>query len=104
MTYTNGISWSQWNGYASYTTARVMFFDVAGYSTIDFTVWSDVDAKVMLVDSTGAVIYSYEKDADSIESKTIDISGFETIGFASNAPSILNNNDGTVRIFDAILS
>ncbi|MFI3226896.1 MAG: hypothetical protein R3Y09_05710 [Clostridia bacterium] len=100
MTYSNGIKWHQWNSKLSSGKDRDIDFNVTGYSTVTFTVWSEVDANAGIFDEGGNVIYTFENKAGAITTKTIDISDYDTIAFASNGLGYGDTYDGYVKFLD----
>lgn len=104
MSYSNGILWHQWNSAASYSKARDIDFTVDGYSTLTFTIWSDVSAYARVYDEDGGVLATYEVAPGTITTKTIDISGQDIIAFGSDGTGYGNDYNGYVKFLGITVS
>ena len=80
-TFDSGISYNFGPGFIAFTESYGIKHDVAGYETLSFTVWSEVDGKVIIADENGDTITSFDVVAGSITSKEINISGQDVIIF-----------------------
>ena len=98
QTYTTGIYWDIWNGSASADKNRAIKFNVKGYTTLTFTAWSDVNAKVLVYDQDGNIFAQVDVPANSAVTKTYTLDANTTqLGFAANGPA---GSKGTVKILD----
>ncbi len=98
QTYTTGIYWDIWNGSASADKTRAIKFNVKGYTTLTFTAWSDVNAKVLVYDQDGNIFAQVDVPANSAVTKTYTLDANTTqLGFAANGPA---GSKGTVKILD----
>ena len=99
--FSSGVFWSIWNSTMSYSYDYCMHFDVSAYSTLTYTAWSDVDATVMVVDENEANIDIFKLYANTITTRTIDISGVSKVAFGANALDFIQKpNTGTLYILD----
>lgn len=71
--YQNGIAWKIWNGSASVSRERVLYFDLSGHTEISFTAWSDIAAKVYVYDQDYNVLTSFELTPNALTPKTVNI-------------------------------
>lgn len=98
QTYNTGIHWEVWNGSASAVPQFRIDFDVRGYQTLSFTLWSDVNAKVFVYDQDENVFAQVEVPAGGTVTKTYALDSSVTkLGFSANGPA---GSKGTVKILD----
>lgn len=102
QTFSTGVKWHQWNSTSSYSTARGMFFDVTGYTTLTFTVHTEADSKIGIYDSNGDVLTTFELEAGTMATKTINIAGCTSIAFGSDG--LKYGDNGYVKFLDPIVS
>lgn len=100
MTYSNGILWHQWNSASSYSRERVINFDVDGYTSLTFTIWTEVGTHARVYDDDGGVLATYELEPNTITTKTIDITGEDYIAFGSDGTGYGDSYDGYVKFLD----
>ena len=96
--YQNGIAWKIWNGSASVSRERVLYFDLSGHIEISFTAWSDIAAKVYVYDQDYNVLTSFELTPNALTPKTVNIAGASKIAFGANGPA---GSKGMLKILDA---
>lgn len=105
--FENGVTWRQWNGSASYGKKYVMYFDTTGFESVTFTVRSDVNAMVRVVDQDGNNITSFENVDGQVQEKTIKLNGATKIALASDFLNIpgkyTSKREGFVYFYDPIL-
>lgn len=97
-TYDSGIERRIWNSSSSSSKFTLVPINVSGKSTLTFTVWSDIDADILILDENGGVITSFKNSAGSIVSKEIDITGHSKIAFGANAQK--TGVKGTAKFFN----
>ena len=105
--FTNGTVSTIWNNSASDSESNKLFFDVAGYTQLTFTVAFDKTCSIVIYDQTGGVHTKFDFDG-GITTKTINLNGATKIALMGNGRGETakgnNGNHGMVFFYEPTLS
>ena len=103
-TFSNGLIFHVWNNTMSTGRGRQITFNIPhGYTTLTFTAHAPRDTRVSLFDGDNNVITSFYVTADSITSRTIDITGITSLAIGGNAVRAIVGNRYYLSIFEPML-
>lgn len=81
--FKNGTVSTIWNGDGSIGSSNKLYFDVAGYNQLTFTVAYDKPCSVLIIDQDGGVLSKFDFDG-GITTKTINLNGAKRVALCGN--------------------
>lgn len=104
--FKNGTVSTIWNGDGSVGSSNKLFFDVAGYNQLTFTVAYDKPCSVLVIDQDGGVLTKFDFDG-GITTKTINLNGAKRVALCGNGRANTETsfgNHGQVFFYEPTLS
>lgn len=86
--FKNGVGYEIWNGQYSTSRFHTMHLPMLGYNTIKFTVYTTVDAEVVVYDENNKEITTFTVSGNTLVTKEIDVNESQSVALQANAVDV----------------